>query len=139
MNNKITVKLLLKTTIFCLLPAYFIYNMGANQLVIPNDPRFTFDQEFATSSTTFALVWLFIGAIVFKCSITTYDDKDINENLKFINSSGNSIEPTEIPKCVSRFYTLIERHPKISMPITGIALLGLLYFMLNTIYSFIVN
>jgi hypothetical protein len=88
MNNKITFKLLLSMMIFFILPAYSMYDYGI----------------------VFPILWLIIGAIVFKCNITNYDEKDIDNSLKFVNSSGNDIDNKELPTCIIRFFTYISNN-----------------------------
>ena len=131
-NNKITFGLLLAMVIFFILPAYMIYSLFGTYDYILNE------EADITVGIIFPIIILSIGAIVFKCNITQYDDDNIyNSDTGFVDINKNELNKRDIPKCIIRFYQWIEekfdQNFKISITIFLIFLFLIGYFLLGII------
>ncbi|MEA2017540.1 MAG: hypothetical protein U9N59_03745 [Campylobacterota bacterium] len=139
------IKSLLYMILFFILPAYILYVLGEYQLTMLNDPLFDYDEEFATDSKIYAAIWLLVGAIVFKCSITNYDHLDFDVDIEHSDGSSEDTNIKELPKflqCQIVFYDwidkLIEKSKFFGIMILILILIGLAYLatsMYKTVLS----
>ena len=131
-NNKITLKILILMLAIFIYPAYIMYDVfGTYDYILHEEPT--------SVGVIFPILWLIVGAIIFKCHISNYNNDELDNSLKFVDSSGNNIDNDVLPKCVTRFYTILDefdlKYPFLAK-IVYIFLLLLIIFVLFIVLFF---
>lgn len=130
-QKRITFKLLLLMAIFFIFPAYIFYEIFGKYDYISNQ------EADIMAGIIFPIILLTIGAIVFKCNVTNYCDQDLNKDIKYVDDSGKSIDHSEIPKCILRFFTLFDefsnKNPKLTIFFISLVIITLVVFILSSL------